>query len=148
MNSNNFTRGNNFMGYTIFEISKELNINTGTITNEIQKDDFEEYVYQEKGIICLKEEGIQKLLGKIDAKEIEFKSSIEYEREISLLKMELLQTKKELEERNLEIKVLEKKVNELSVVEKRVVEVEEKVILNMRTNLVKRSERNKRKRWF
>lgn len=136
------------MGYTIFEVSKELNINTTILNTELQKKDFEDYIYENEGIIYLKDEGVQKLLEKIDAKEIEFKSSIEYERELLLLQMELLQTKRELEAKNTEIKVLEKKVNELSAIEKRVVEIEEKVVLNMRSNLIKRSERNKKKRWF
>lgn len=136
------------MGYTIFEVSKELNINTTILNTELQKKDFEGYIYENEGIIYLKDEGVQKLLEKIDAKEIEFKSSIEYERELLLLQMELLQTKRELEAKNTEIKVLEKKVNELSAIEKRVVEIEEKVVLNMRSNLIKRSERNKKKRWF
>ena len=136
------------MGYTVSEVSKELNIDQDIISDEIQKIGFKDCIYLSEGITYIKEEGVQKLLEKIDSREIYFKSNVEYERELNLLKMELLQTKRELEQKNMEIKILEKKITELSAFEKRVVELEEKVVLNIRSNLVKRSERNKKKKWF
>ncbi|MGL4450272.1 MAG: hypothetical protein ACRCTZ_03645 [Sarcina sp.] len=134
------------MGYTIFEVSKELNINTTVLNNEIQKEDFEDYIYENDGIIYLKEQGIQKLLNKIDAKEIEFKSSLEYERELLVLRTELIEIKKQLEEKNKEVRELEKKISKRLSLEKK--EIEEKIMLNVKSDFIKRSERNKKKRWF
>ncbi|MGL4760761.1 MAG: hypothetical protein ACRCWG_04810 [Sarcina sp.] len=143
------------MGYTIFEVSEEINVNSSLIYKEIENGALEDCTYEKNGVVYIKEVGIQKILDVIDSKKIELEYIAEYEREIMLLKIEVLQSKKEVEIFKKEIdvkdkyiKTLEDKISEMNIIEKRLVNTEEKVIEHMRASLVTRSERNKKRKWF
>lgn len=144
------------MGFKINEVSKELNLNSTALQREVQKDIYKEYIYENDGILYIKEAGIQKLVESIDAVEIESEVKVfTIERENLLLRMEALTLRKELEfykekvyKKDIKITELTEKLNELKVIEKRFNNVEEKLISNMRTNLISRKEKNKKKKWF
>lgn len=142
------------MGYEIAEVSKELDISSAAIINKIKDKDFKNLVYTKGGVTYIKEEGIRKLPEFI--KSNSEKDIIEGKnREIELLNIEISYLKKQIEfykkdikERDNTISTLEFKLEEMQVIENRCSNVEEKIISNMRDNLVKRSEKHKKKKWF
>ena len=140
------------MGYKIAEVSKELEISKTAINKRVKEENFKEYIYEENGDIYIKEEGIRKLLEDIEVKKI---YDYDKDKEIELLNMEVSQLKRELnikEKENFEkdkyIIELESKLQEMKILEERYSNVEEKIVTNMRGNLIKRTERNKKKKWF
>ncbi len=140
------------MGYKIAEVSKELEISKTAINKRVKEENFKEYIYEENGDISIKEEGIRKLVEDIEVKKI---YDYDKDKEIELLNMEVSQLKRELnikEKENFEkdkyIIELESKLREMKILEERYSNVEEKIVTNIRGNLIKRTERNKKKKWF
>lgn len=144
------------MGYSLLEVSRELRLSYKSLEDKINIEDLKELVYTDDGSYYIKEEGLPRVLELIDKGIIDIEEdSINTEIEIRALKAEILSLKnesivlkKELYEKNKIIESLSKKVDDMKVVEERCTKVQEKIVFNMRENLVKRSERNKKKKWF
>ena len=141
------------MGYSIFEVSEELNISSLIINKEIQEEDFADYKYEAKGITYIKEEGIRKLLEAIDIEKIEYKNTLEYENEIMILKKEIFNIQKERDFLKLDIFkkdetiiLLKSEILNLKFNEKENITQKEDKYRN--SSLIKRVERHKKKKWF
>ncbi|WP_297521909.1 hypothetical protein [uncultured Clostridium sp.] len=141
------------MGYSIFEVSEELNISSLIINKEIQEEDFADYKYEAKGITYIKEEGIRKLLEAIDIEKIEYKNTLEYENEIMILKKEVFNIQKERDFLKLDIFkkdetiiLLKSEILNLKFNEKENITQKEEKYRN--SSLIKRVERHKKKKWF
>ncbi|MGL4991720.1 MAG: hypothetical protein ACRC57_11265 [Sarcina sp.] len=144
------------MGFKVAQVSKELNLNSTAVQREVKKDIYKPYIYENNGDLYIKEDGIQKLVELIDSAEIEEEFTVfTSERENLLLRMEIITLRKELNFYKEQIYIKENKINELNlklnelkIMEQRFSNVEEKVIANMRSNLISRKEKNKKKGWF
>lgn len=144
------------MGYSVLQVSRELSLNRKLLEKEILKDDFSSLVYNQDGTMYINEDGMKKLLEFIDKGIIDISTtSMDSEFEIKLLKSELNffksecnLLKKELYEKDELLKSLKNKISEMQVMEERYCTIEKKIISNMKDNLTKRSEKNRKKRWF
>ncbi|MGL4740700.1 MAG: hypothetical protein ACRC41_07830 [Sarcina sp.] len=144
------------MGFKVADVSKELNLNSTAVQREVKKDIYKAYIYENDGCLYIKEEGIQKLVESIDSAEVESEVKVfTSERENLLLRMEIISLRRELNFYKEQIYIKESKIseltiklNELKIIEQRFNNVEERIIANMKTNLISRKEKNKRKSWF
>lgn len=145
------------MGYEIAEVSKELDISSTAIIKKIKEKDFKNLVYKKDGITYIKEEGIRKLPESINAIDLDSEKEIIDEKnrkieflniEIDYLKKQIEFYKKDIKDRDNSISSLESKLLEMKVIENRCTNIEGKIVSNVRENLVKRSEKHKKKKWF